>query len=60
MPFDATWDGSLWDSQKSAHVPAPEGRYAWHLRFEAYSGGAQMREYDTHDWIKLHFTVTVE
>jgi hypothetical protein len=58
LPFHAAWNGSLWDSQAERFVPAPAGAYTWEAQFSVYAGGSGT-EYETHDWLKLPFTVRV-
>jgi hypothetical protein len=36
VPFNATWDGRLWDG---GYGPAPSGVYTWLAHFQVYSGG---------------------
>ena len=60
LQFSATWNGTLWDSQKEGFVDAAPGTYTWHLMFHAYKGGKETYEYETHDMIPLEFTVNVE
>ncbi|HEX9815723.1 MAG TPA: hypothetical protein VGB18_01975 [Candidatus Thermoplasmatota archaeon] len=58
--FEATWNGTLWDSHKEAYVDAAAGKYVWHLLFHAYSGGKSDGEYEGHDTIRLEFTANVK
>lgn len=60
LDFEATWNGTLWDSDKAAYVEAAPGNYTWHLLFHAYKGGDESHEYDTYDMIPLQFTVSVQ
>jgi hypothetical protein len=60
IPFHATWNGTLWDSDKESYVDAAAGPYTWHLLFHAYKGGSEDYEFESEQLIPIEFTVTVK
>lgn len=59
IPFEAEWDGRLWDLQEERFVRAEAGTYEWTASLEMYAqcvGSAC----DVHDWVRLRFTVEVQ
>ena len=59
IPYELTWNGTLWDQHQERFVRAEGGTYEWQLAFEAY-GQCVGGQCELHDWIKLHFTVKVD